>query len=436
MTAQQPLMNQRVFLIIWFGQFVSLVGSGLTGFALGVTLFQQTGRTTDFILITAFTVVPSIILSPIAGTVIDRYNRRTVMLFADLMAGLSTILVILLISADQLTIWHVYFVTAMNAAANTFQFPAYAALIAQIVPKQHLSRANGLVSFGESISGIGAPIVAGFVVATFGLVAVLLIDIITFLFAVGTLLFVRVPDVVRRDEDKEHETTNMWQGLRVSWRYIVQRQGLRALLLFTVVLGIIAVPELLLTPLVLSFATETDLGFVLGAGGFGFLIGSLMITSWGGPKQLILSIVGIEFITGFATIAIALQPSVPLVATATIVHYFTFAFSLTASTTLWQRKVPQALHGRVFTLKRMIGRLALPLVLILAGPLVDLVFEPFMQSGSDLANQIGTVIGGTGDGRGIALMMVISGSLNVLLAVIAMSYRPLRDLETLLPDAD
>lgn len=85
MTAQQPLMNQRVFLIIWFGQFVSLVGSGLTGFALGVTLFQQTGRTTDFILITAFTVVPSIILSPIAGTVIDRYNRRTVMLFADLM---------------------------------------------------------------------------------------------------------------------------------------------------------------------------------------------------------------------------------------------------------------------------------------------------------------------------------------------------------------
>ncbi len=426
--------NPYTFLVIWFGQFISIVGSGLTGFALGVTIFQQTGRATDFILITAFTVVPGILLSPIAGTVIDRYNRRTIMLFADMVAGLSTLFIIVLITSGQLSLWHIYFVTAMNAAANTFQFPAYAALIAQIVPKHNLSRANGLVSIGESISGIGAPIIAGFVVATFGLQVVLLIDITTFLFAVGTLLVIRVPDV-DKDKNPEHETKNMWQGVRLAWGFIVQRQGLRALLLFTVVLGVIAVPELLLTPLVLSFATEADLGLVLGAGGLGFFVGSVLITSTGGPKRLILSIVGIEFITGFATISIALQPSIPLISSATFIHYFTYAFSLTASTTLWQRKVPQVLHGRVFTLKRMINRLMLPVVLILAGPLVDNVFEPFMRSGSELATQIGTVIG-TGEGRGIALIMVISGSLNVLLAVIAMSYRPLRDLEKLLPDAD
>ncbi len=434
MVNQQSFKNQSTFLIVWLGQFVSIIGSGLTGFALGVTLFQQTGKTTDFILITAFTLVPSILLSPLAGIVIDRYNRRTIMLFADMVAGLSTLLIIALITSNQLEIWHIYLVTVMNASANTFQFPAYAALIAQVVPKGYLSRANGLVSLGESISGIGAPLVAGFVVVTFGLGAVLLIDVVTFLFAVSTLLFIRVPDVESTEKEKL-EPMSMLRGVKTGWSFIIQRQGLRALLLFTVVLGIIAAPELLLTPLVLSFATEAELGLVLGAGGLGYLVGSLLITAWGGPRQLILSIVGIEFITGIATVTIAYKASIPLIMVAVFVHYFTFAFSATASTTLWQRKVPMNLHGRVFTLRRMINRLSLPLVLILAGPLVDNIFEPFMQSGSDIANQIGTVIG-TGDGRGIALVMIISGTMNILLAIIAMTYTPLRQLETNLPDAN
>lgn len=434
MAKTDDFSSKYTFLIIWVGQFVSIIGSGLTGFALGVTLFQQTGRTTDFILITAFSVVPGIFLSPLAGTMIDRYNRRTIMLFADMVAGMSTFLVIALIVSNQLEIWHVYLVTALNASANIFQYPAYSAVIAQIVPNQYLPRANGLVSLGESISGIGAPIVAGFVVATFGLEAVLLIDVATFLFAVSTLLIIRVPDVHSSDKEKP-ESFNMLQGVKTGWSFIIQRPGLRGLLLFTIVLSIIAVPELLLTPLVLSFASESDLGLVLGAGGLGYLVGSLLITSWGGPKQLILSIVGIEFITGIATVTIAVKASIPLISAAVFVHYFTFAFSATASTTLWQRKVPNALHGRVFTLQRMINWLALPLMLLLAGPLVDNIFEPFMQSGSPLASQIGSVIG-EGSGRGIALIMVISGTLNVLLAIVAMSYKPLRELETMLPDAN
>jgi MFS transporter, DHA3 family, macrolide efflux protein len=434
MTPKDTFANKYTFLTIWVGQFISIIGSGLTGFALGVTLFQQTGRTTDFILITAFTVIPGILLSPFAGTIIDRYNRRTIMLLADIVAGISTLLVIAIIASNRLEIWHVYLVTALNASANTFQYPAYSALIAQVVPNQYLPRANGLVSLGESISGIGAPIVAGFVVATFGLEAVLLIDVITFLFAVSTLLIIRVPDV-HSNEKETSEFFSMLQGVKTGWSFIMQRAGLRSLLLFTVVLSIIAVPELLLTPLVLSFASESDLGLVLGAGGLGYLVGSLLISSWGGPKQLILSIVGIEFITGIATVTIALKASIPLISVAVFVHFFTFAFSATASTTLWQRKVPNALHGRVFTLQRMVNWLALPLMLLLAGPLVDNIFEPFMQSGSDLANQIGTVIG-EGNGRGIALIMVISGTMNVLLAIITMSYKPLRELETMLPDVN
>ena len=146
MLAQLRTPALRTFLIIWLGQFVSIIGSGLTGFALGVWIFQQTGRTTDFALIAAFFTLPGIFLAPIAGSLVDRYNRRTVMLVADTVAGCSTLLIALLLSRGGLTIWHIYLVTFLNSAANVFQFPAYAAATSQLVPKALLPRANGLVS--------------------------------------------------------------------------------------------------------------------------------------------------------------------------------------------------------------------------------------------------------------------------------------------------
>lgn len=435
MTNNKISTNRYVFLIVWLGQFISIVGSGLTGFALGVTVFQETGRATDFILIEAFIVIPSILLAPIAGNIIDRYNRRTVMLASDLIAGISTLFVITLISINQLDIWHIYLVTAINASANTFQYPAYSALIAQVVPNSYLPRANGFVTLSVSVSAVGAPVIAGFLVATLGIEAVLLMDVISFVFAVTTLLLVRVPDVYDKNHASNQTNTSILGGLKIGWTFVRERPGLFAFLIFAILLNIIAIPELLVTPLVLSFATEENLGLVLGMGGIGYLLGSIIVSVWGGPKRLIIAAIGVEAITGLATISLGLRPSVEFVSIALFIQHLTFAISMPAVNTIWQRKVPKALHGRVFSLRRVIGWMALPVTLWLAGPLVDNILEPFMQSDHPLAYQIGTVIG-NGDGRGIALMMLISGSLNTLLAIGALLYRPLRDIETSLPDED
>lgn len=432
MSASVVLKNQRTFLVVWLGQFISIIGSGLTGFALGVIVFQDTGNATDFILITAFQVIPTIILSPIAGSYIDRFNRRTIMLIADIVAGISTIIIVGFVLSGQLTLWHIYLVTAINASANTFQFPAFSALTAQIVDAKSLGRANGLVSLGESISGISAPIIAGVLVAMAGIEAVLLIDLLTFIFAVMTLLMIRVPDVAPVDSEKDKKR-NIWDDMKISWRFIRDRRSLVALLLFAMILNIIAIPELLVTPLVLSFADENALGIVLGLGGLGFFLGSLLMSIWGCPKRLGLYAIGLELVAGLTTICMGLQTSATLIAIALFIQSFTFPITGASLLTIWQRKVPNHLLGRVLSTRRLLSWLALPVSLVLAGPLVDTVLEPFMQSDAYWAGQFGNIIG-TGTGRGIALMMLFSGTLNMVLAIVGLLYQPLREIETVLPD--
>jgi MFS family permease len=182
-----------VFALVWFGQLVSLTGSGLTEFALGVWVFQRTGSPVQFALTVLFVSLPRILLSPLAGTLVDRWDRRLAMLLSDLGSGLCTLAVALLLFANRLQVGHIYLLVAISSAFGTFQRPAYAAATTLLVPPQQYGRANGMVGLARSISSLVAPALAGFIVVTAGLPSVLLIDFATFLFAVLTLMVVRFP---------------------------------------------------------------------------------------------------------------------------------------------------------------------------------------------------------------------------------------------------
>jgi MFS transporter, DHA3 family, macrolide efflux protein len=434
MLAQLRTPALRTFFIIWIGQFVSIVGSSLTRFALGVWVFQQTGRTTDFALIAAFFTLPAISLAPLAGSIVDRYNRRTVMIVADIAAGCSTILIAMLLSRNELVIWHIYLATFLNSAANVFQSPAYSAAMTQLVPKDLLPRANGLISLGQSISGIAAPVIAGFLVVQFGLWSVITVDLLTFIFAVGTLLFVQIPDVEPMKESTD-SPRSIWHDTHIAWRFMRERRGLFALLIFNAAINVIAVSELLITPLVLSFSSEDALGFVLGMGGLGFFVGSLVMSVWGGSKRLIIGVVLFECLAGLSTFSMGLQASVIWIAMAVFSLHFAYPVLDASNNTLWQRKVPNAMQGRVMALRQMLMWLLIPLTFLLAGPLVDNVLQPMLTPDGVLANSIGRIIG-VGQGRGIALMMIVTGSINIIAGLAAASYKPLWNIETELPDGD
>jgi len=179
--------EMRVFGVIWSGQLVSTIGSGLTGFALGVWIYQKTGSTTLFALNMLAFALPNLLVSPLAGALVDRWDRRWAMIFSDTGAGISTLVVALLFVSQRLEVWQVMLVTAAISAFSTFQWPAYSAATTMLVPKEQLGRASGMVQIGEAISQLISPALAGALFVTAGLGGVVLVDFVTYLFAVGTL---------------------------------------------------------------------------------------------------------------------------------------------------------------------------------------------------------------------------------------------------------
>ncbi|MCA9936927.1 MAG: MFS transporter, partial [Anaerolineales bacterium] len=229
MTAQsQPSTGMKGFIVIWFGQFISLMGSAMTGFAIPIYIFGETERVRELALLGLAFMLPLIVFSPIAGTIVDRNSRKKMMILSDLAAGLTTIVVLILVRAGTLEVWHLYITNAINGAFQTLQWPAYSAAISVMIPKEQYGRANGLVMLAESGSNIFAPIMAGALLGFIGLQGILFIDIATFIFAIGALLFIFVPDPQRTKEGQAGQGS-FWSETTYGFRYILQRPSLLGL---------------------------------------------------------------------------------------------------------------------------------------------------------------------------------------------------------------
>lgn len=424
----------RVFILIWFGQLVSLIGSGLTGFALGIWVYQRTGSVTQFALISLCTTLPLILISPLAGTLVDRWNRRWAMLLSDSAAGLSTLAIALLLVAGRLEVWHIYLAAAWGSIFSAFQWPAYAAATTLLVPKKHLGRASGMTQLGQAVAQLISPVLAGVLLVTIQLPGIILLDFATFLCALVTLLLVRFPDA-KTTAAPEAGKGSLLREAAYGWRYITARPGLFGLLIFftasNFLLGFVVV---LATPLVLSFASSVVLGTILSIGGMGMLVGSLVMSTWGGSQRRINIVFGFMLLSGLCIMAAGLRPSIPLFALATFLFFFGLPIINGSCQVIFQKKVEPLVQGRVFALNGAIAGASLPVAYAIAGPLADKVFEPLMASNGALAGSIGQLIG-VGPGRGIGLLFIVMGALTILVTVAAYQYPPLRVVEDELPDA-
>ncbi|MEH1790841.1 MFS transporter [Nostoc sp.] len=423
-----------VFVLIWFGQLVSLIGSSLTRFALGIWVYQRTGSVTQFGLILLFAMLPGILISPVAGALIDRWNRRFCMILSDSGAALSTLAIALLLFADKLEIWHIYLASAVSSAFTAFQWPAYAAATTLLVPKQLLGRANGMVEAAEAAAEILSPAIAGVLIANIKIQGIIFIDFATFVFSVITLLCVHFPEVRTITEGKAGKEPLLREAA-FGWTYITARSGLLALLVFIAAVNFLTgVVNVLVTPLVLAFAPVTVLGTVMSVGGSGMLIGSLLMSIWGGVKRPIYAVLSFTLLGGLSIMFAGLRPSIPVFFVTAFLYFFGLPIINASSQVIWQKKVAPDIQGRVFAVRRMIAWGALPLAYLLAGPLADRVFNPLLVAGGPLAASIGQIIG-IGPGYGIALLFVIMGTLTVFAAIAGYFYPRLRFVEEELPDA-
>lgn len=423
----------QTFLLVWLGQVVSLLGSKLTEFALGVWAYQQTGSMTQFALIVLFIYLPNVIISPLAGAIIDRWNRRWILIATDTIAGIATLGFIGLVSWGQLQIWHIYLGVSLLSLLNGFQVPAYTAAIAQLVPSQQYGRANGMVQASKAIAKIISPLLAGFLMTVISLKGVLLVDFSTFLVAFLTLISVRFPPVKTR-KTRSIEPRRLQREIVLAWRYLVSRSGLFQFLLFTSVtyfsLGML---EVLLWSFILNFGSSTELGFILSIGGCGMLLGSLLSSVWSGPKYRMTTILGFVAVQGIFVILCGLFASVSMTTIGVFGYLFAQPIIISSNQAIWQRKIPLNLQGRIFALQQMLERGLSIFAYILVGPLVDYVFEPFMAKNGLLANSLGRIMG-TGEGRGTALLWIVIGLLNLTAAYVAYRQPRIRYLEQEMPD--
>ncbi len=427
MTKENGSRKFKWFLLIWGGQTVSLIGTGLTSFALGVWVYETTGSVTQFTLAVTLVVLPGTLLAPLMGPLLDQWSRKTAMLIADLGAGLRTLALLALVLGGNLEVWHVFVAAAVRSVFEAVLLPSYTASVTLLVRKRQFGRANGMIQFGSAAAQTIAPGLAGLLMIRTGLEGLLVIDLITFGVSLGTLLAAKVPGT--GVEGMRQAAQPLLRRVLFGWSYIRSRGGLLNILLFFSLLNfLVGAAFVLLTPLVLSFSGPEQLGMVLSIGSFSSLLGALVMSLWGGTRKKIHAILFLSPLLGVGLFVIGLQAHVVMIA-AGVAAVFSIVPVITASSqAIWQARVEPEVQGRVFTTQRLIAQITAPVAYLLAGPLAERVFIPLLSDGGGLADSLGAVFG-VGPGRGIGLIFALMGASLILVTVAASFSGRLRKVE-------
>ncbi|MEU6347538.1 amino acid adenylation domain-containing protein [Streptomyces sp. NPDC046977] len=417
------------FAVVALGQFLSMIGSSLSTLVLSIWVYQRTGSIADFAVVNAVGMLPGILAGPLAGAVADRWNRRVIMLTSDAVAGLAMGGLGLLVLGRGLEMWQIYLAVSVTSVAGAFQRPAYLAAVAQLVPKRYLGHANGISQLGVGVGTVFAPMMGAGLIGVIGVSGVIMIDVFSFAAGVVTLLAVRFPDTLfrRRDESFGREITG-------GWRYIGRRPGLRTALRFFVIdHAFYTLGFAVITPMLLIEQSPLMLGMALGAAGIGGLCGSLVMGLWGGTGR---RTHGMIISMAVASLAMAMvgMASPPLIVTG----MFLLAFGESLADGHWialvQTKVGLELQGRVLAIFMTLMMLTMPLGYLVVGPLAEHYVKPLLEPAGALADTVGVLLG-TGPGRGLALLVVVSGLLQLGWSARGWANPRLRLLEDDLPDA-
>ncbi len=425
------------FSIIWIGQVISVLASSMTVFGLTIWMYQRTQSATAMGLVQIFSITPFVLMSPFAGVLVDRYNRRLMMMVSDLAAGLGTILTLVLYWLGQLEPWHLYMAAALNGVGNAFQWPAYSAAISTMVPKSQYGRANGMMTLVETGPGVVAPILAGALLPLIGLTGIMLIDIFSFTLAISTLLLVHIPQPPRTLEGYEARG-NIWQEALFGFKYIFARPSLLGLQTILFVGNFFSsIAFALLPPMVLARTGQDSmsLGTIDSAGAIGGLIGGAAVSAWGGFKRNVHGVLLGWVLTSTGCTFLGIGQSLPVWASALTLTLMFVPLIHTSNQAIWQSKVPPDLQGRVFSARRMIALLTTPISPIIAGASADLVLEPAMRTPNAFSSFFGGWVG-TGPGAGMALLIVFCGIGGALAGLSGYFIPTIRNVETILPDHD
>lgn len=425
------------YLFFWLSQSISELGSSMTSFALIIWAYEQTGSAMTVSLLTFFTYLPYILLSIVAGPVVDRCNKKAIILIADSVACICSFLVFMLYLTNNLSLLWIYCLNIVTGAMNAFQYPASTVAIGLMVPAKMYDKVSGLNSFSGSLVTVFTPMLASAVTSLFGLGGVLVVDMCSFAAAFFPLLiFIKIPEPVSIDDiDSEG---GFLKGCREGLRFINKNKGLKyfisgmALVIFFSRLTY----ENILPAMILarSGGDRSVLGIVSGIIGLGGVVGGLIVSSVHLPDNKVRMIcfsAGLSFLFGDLLMAFgrnAIVWSVAAVAASVPIPFF-----MAGQNVVLYKTVPASMQGRVFSARNALQYFTIPIGTLMGGVLADYVFEPLIKGGS-CAAQILSIIVGLGNGSGMAVMFLCTGVCGFITCMLLYRNKEIRGLQQQIDD--
>ena len=439
MNTTKKLTGMKGFTIVWIGQFVSVLASTMTNFGLTIWMFQQTRSATAMAILQVCFILPFLLLSPIAGAMVDRYNRKMMMMVSDLFAVSATVGILILQATGSLEFWHLYVAAVINGLGNTFQWPAYSSAITTMVSKEQYGRANGMMSLIGSGPQVFAPLLAGALLPLIGLTGLLALDVITFFIAIFALLIVFVPQPEKTKEGQAH-SSNLWEESLYGFRYIFKRPSLLGLqIIFFFGNLFVGIAFAVFAPMILSRTNDNAaiFGSVQSIGAIGGVVGGLIMSAWIGFKNRVHGVLLGWFVWGLSFTMLGFGTNLWLWAPGMVIGSIMGALINTSNQAIWQSKVAPDGQGRVFAARRLIAWFTQPIAPLIGGALADYVLEPAMANpSSPLSAIFGPLVGGTGPGSGMAILFIICGIASAVVGLSGYLVKPIRDAEIILPDHD
>jgi MFS family permease len=419
----------RNFAIVWIGQLISEIGSSMTRFALNIWVWEFTDQATTLTLIGFYTLVPSIVITSISGVIVDRWNRKLLMILGDTVAVGVTIVILLLYLTNHLQVWHLYITGAITGIFRELQSLSYSASVGLMIPKKHYSRASSMEFLSTYGAKIVAPAFAGYLYHVIGLVGISLIDILTFVCAISSVLFVHIPQPPK--EVYSQNSGNIWHELGIGWRYIQMHKSLLALLMTGLMFWFFHdVGGAIYTPMILARSDNNTLvlGSLASAAGIGGVIGALIMSTWGGPKQRIQGFLWGMVGAGLSKTIFGLGNTAVVWIGAQFCSSVNFPLNGSSENAIWLVKVDPEVQGRVFAARSLLLQLFSAIAYLIAGPLADQFFEPAMKPNGQLAWLFGGIFG-IDKGAGMALLYVMSALCMLLVGVFGFYMPLLRNIE-------
>jgi MFS family permease len=395
------------FTLIWCGQLVSTLGSYMIFFALMLWAWDMTGSATALALVGFFGKLAKIPTTLFSGLIVDRYNRKRLMLLGDAIAAISTLTIGTLYLTQQLQIWHLYIVAALVGSFSQIQALAYQASVSLMLPKAQYTRAGSLGAMVHYGSNIAGPALAGLLYPLIGLAGIVGIDLMTFAIAFITLLLATIPQPSSKPATK---SVPLLTRLTFGFRQVWQQPNLRALLLLVVLFTFAHdLGGTLYQPMILA-RTEGNaqaLASVSAAAGIGGVAGAVLTSIWGGPKRRLRGLLGGIIGAGVSKIGFGLGRSLFIWIPAQVSSSLNFPLLGSCRSALWMDAIAPEIQGRVFAANSLVTQIASAIAVLLAGPLADRVFEPAMASGGTLTSWLSPLFG-SGAGSGIAVLYTLS----------------------------